>query len=480
MLLLKIFLKRRGNFMKNIKISLIAVITATSFSSLGATPLEEAIKDVDVSGNLRYRYDSFVPNFKDGTDGLGNPATLYESDLSGSQRHEFRALLTTSVSLGDGFKAVGTLNYNPDGETDGGFYGGAQTKLPIYLEEAYLRYDSNPIFATSILLGRQRLGTIWTDNDSLSGSVGMKAQLINKALPGVTLTAFAVDSVNDDGDFIGAEFGKNGDSPSYDEVTDTYQNAFTGKYPTMKDAIFAQNLYGAAVLLDYGESVGLAGQAWFGYVNDRMAMYAVDLGYTLDFKDTGSLSVQAQYLANNRLSYLKSAEFIGAAGGEMAGGALYTIATGVEFLGFDASVGYTAYGKKDKFSVNVLEDMGDIITAGEEIQNTSGSSLHGDIGANQFVFGGLGYTIADLVRVGVDYAWGQTKRDGVTVGTESKNIKDKKQEIVGRLEYKHSDNLAFSGFYSYLTHKSDEFTDSNGDKQTQKQNSIRFEARYDF
>lgn len=470
MLLLKIFLKRRGNFMKNIKISLIAVITTTSFSSLGATPLEEAIKDVDVSGSLRYRYDSFVPNFKDGENG-----TLYESDLSGSQRHEFRALLTTSVSLGDGFKAVGTLNYNPDGETDGGFYGGAQTKLPIYLEEAYLRYDSNPIFATSILLGRQRLGTIWTDNDSLSGSVGMKAQLINKALPGVTLTAFAVDSVNDDGDFIGAEFGKNGDSPDYNEATDTYQNAFTGKYPTMKDAIFAQNLYGAAVLLDYGESVGLTGQAWFGYVNDRMAMYAVDLGYTLDFKDAGSLSVQAQYLANNRLSYLKSAEFTGAAGGEMAGGALYTIATGVEFLGFDASVGYTAYGKKDKFSVNVLEDMGDIITAGEEIQNTSGSSLHGDIGANQFVFGGLGYTIADLVRVGVDYAWGQTKR----VGAESKDIKDKKQEIVGRLEYKHSDNLAFSGFYSYLTHKSDEFT-ANGDKQTQKQNSIRFEARYDF
>ena len=440
--------------MKNIKISLIAVITATSFSSLGATPLEEAIKDVDVSGSLRYRYDSFVPNFKDGESG-----TLYESDLSGSQRHEFRALLTTSVSLGDGFKAVGTLNYNPDGETDGGFYGGAQTKLPIYLEEAYLRYDSNPIFATSILLGRQRLGTIWTDNDSLSGSVGMKAQLINKALPGVTLTAFAVDSVNDDGDFIGAN------------------TAFSaGKYPTMKDAIFAQNLYGAAVLLDYGESVGLTGQAWFGYVNDRMAMYAVDLGYTLDFKDAGSLSVQAQYLANNRLSYLKSAEFTGAAGSEMAGGALYTISTCGEFLGFDASVGYTAYGKKDKFSVNVLEDMGDIITAGEEIQNTSGSSLHGDIGANQFVFGGLGYTIADLVRVGVDYAWGQTKR----VGAESKDIKDKKQEIVGRLEYKHSDNLAFSGFYSYLTHKSDEFTDSKGDKQTQKQNSIRFEARYDF
>ena len=448
--------------MRNIKISLIAAIAAGSFSTLNATPLEEAIKDVEIGGSFRYRYDSFVPNFKEGANG----DTVYDSDLSGSQRHEIKASLTTKVSVGDGFKIVGTLSYNPDGETDGGFEGGALTKLPLYLEEAYLQYDSNPVFATSILLGRQKLNTIWTDNDNLQGSAGMKAQLINTAISGVTLTAFAVDSVNDDGDFVGAETGG---------TAGTNSDQFTANYATLKDAIFAQNLYGAAVLLDYGESVGVTGQAWFGYINDRMAMYAVDLGYTLNFGDAGSWSIAAQYLGNNRLSYLKSAEFVGALESEMAGGALYTINTGVEFFGFDANVGYTAYGKKDKFSVNVLEDMGDIITAGEEIQNTAGSSLHGDTGANQFIFGGIGYTIADLVRVGVDYVWGQTK----LVGTNG-DIKDKKQEIVGRLEYAHSDKLAFSAFYSYITHKSDSFTDTNGDKQTQKQNNIRFEARYDF
>ena len=448
--------------MRNIKISLIAAIAAGSFSTLNATPLEEAIKDVEIGGSFRYRYDSFVPNFKEDANG----GTVYDSDLSGSQRHEIKASLTTKVSVGDGFKIVGTLSYNPDGDTDGGFEGGALTKLPLYLEEAYLQYDSNPVFATSILLGRQRLNTIWTDNDNLQGSAGMKAQLINTAISGVTLTAFAVDSVNDDGDFVGAETGGTAGANS---------DQFTANYATLKDAIFAQNLYGAAVLLDYGESVGVTGQAWFGYINDRMAMYAVDLGYTLNFGDAGSWSIAAQYLGNNRLSYLKSAEFVAAAPAEMAGGALYTINTGVEFFGFDANVGYTAYGKKDKYSVNVLEDMGDIITAGEEIQNTAGSSLHGDTGANQFIFGGVGYTIADLVRVGVDYVWGQTK----LVGTNG-DIKDKKQEIVGRLEYAHSDKLAFSAFYSYITHKSDEFVDANGDKQTQKQNNIRFEARYDF
>lgn len=437
--------------MKNIKISLIAAIAAGSFGALNATPLEEAIKDVDVSGSFRYRYDSFIVT----------PAGGGDKDYSDAQLHKFKAQLTTSVSAGDGFKFVGTLNYNPDEEGDGGFNALARTKLPIYLEEAYLRYDSSDIYATSILLGRQRLNTIWTDNDNLQGSVGMKAQLINKALSGVTLTAFAVDSVNDDGDFVGAETFGTGH-------TEENPVNFQGSYATLKDAVFAQNLYGAAVLLDYGESVGVTGQAWFGYVNDRIAMYAADLGYTLSFGDAGSWSLQAQYLGNNPVSYLKSNEFKNAGAGEFGNGSLYTIATGVELFGFDASVGYTAYGKKDKLTLNVLEDMGDIITAGEEIQNLSGASLHGDTGRNQIVFGSLGYTIMDLVRVGADYAWGQTK-----IADTNGDIKNTNQEIVGRLEYTHSDKLVFSGFYSFVTQKP-----KGG--ETEKQNNIRFEARYDF
>lgn len=429
--------------MKNIKISLIAAIAAGSFGALNATPLEEAIKDVDVSGSFRYRYDSFIEK----SGGV--------RDYSDAQLHKFKAQLTTSVSAGDGFKFVGTLNYNPDEDGDGGFGTLTQTRLPLYLEEAYLRYDSKDTYATSILLGRQRLNTIWTDNDNLGGSVGMKAQLINKALSGVTLTAFAVDSVNDDGDFAGTETSLTGVS-----------------YSTLKDAIFAQNLYGAAVLLDYGESVGVTGQAWFGYVNDRMAMYAVDLGYTLTLGDAGSWSVQAQYLGNNPVSYLKSDEFKTAAAtasvGEFGSGSLYTIATGVELFGFDASVGYTAYGKKDKLTLNVLEDMGNIITAGEEIQNLNGASLHGDTGKNQIIFAGLGYTIMDLVRVGADYAWGQSK-----IAETDGDLKKTNQEIVGRLEYTHSDKLVFSGFYSFVTQKP-----KGG--ETLKQNNIRFEARYDF
>lgn len=434
--------------MKSVKISLITAIVSSL--TLNATPLEEAIKDVDISGSLRYRYDTFIER--------------KSKDYSDAQLHKFNALLTASLNLGEGFKAVGTLHYNPDDEGDGGFNAGANTKLPIYLEEAYLRYDSDEIYATSILLGRQRLNTIWTDNDNLGASVGMKAQLINQALTGVTLTAFAIDSVNDDGDFAGANLG----SGFAEFDADTSNSFITGKYDTLKDSLFSQNIYGAAVILDYAESAGVAAQAWFGYINDRMSMYAFDLAYNLNFADSGSWNLQAQYLGNKALSYLKSDEFQAASGG-FSNASLYTIATGVEFLGFDASVGYTSYGKKDKFSINVLEDMGDIITAGEEIQNLEGVSLHGSKGKNQIVFASAGYLINDLVRLGVDYAWGTTKMSA----DENGNTKKTNQEIVGRLEYHHSDKLTFSGFYSYLTQKP-EF------EETKKQDNIRFEARYDF
>lgn len=434
--------------MKSVKISLITAIVSSL--TLNATPLEEAIKDVDISGSLRYRYDTFIEK--------------KSKDYSDAQLHKFNAQLSTSVNLGEGFKAVGTLHYNPDDEGDGGFNAGANTKLPIYLEEAYLRYDSDEIYATSILLGRQRLNTIWTDNDNLGASVGMKAQLINQALTGVTLTAFAIDSVNDDGDFAGANLGS-----KFAEFDATASNSFiTGKYDTLKDSLFSQNIYGAAVILDYAESAGVAAQAWFGYINDRMSMYAFDLAYNLNFADSGSWNLQAQYLGNKALAYLKSSEFQAASDG-FSNASLYTIATGVEFLGFDASVGYTSYGKKDKFSINVLEDMGDIITAGEEIQNLEGVSLHGSKGKNQIVFASAGYLINDLVRLGVDYAWGTTKMSA----DENGNTKKTNQEIVGRLEYHHSDKLTFSGFYSYLTQKPEA-------GEVKKQDNIRFEARYDF
>lgn len=486
--------------MSKFKLSLAVAVAATSFSALDAKPLEEAIRGVDISGSVRYRYDTFrqnewqtadYPQYKTAD---GQPFKLKQRTGDPTQQHEFRANLSTKIHIGDGFSIVGTLDYNTDGEVDNGYNVGeyAKTKLPIYLREAYVRYDSRPEFATAITLGRQQLNTIWTDNDNIGGSAGMKAQLINTALPGATLTAFAVDSVDDDGDFVGTELGANMEDFDYDNSGNLTNPFVAGKYDSLKDAIFSTNIYGAAAIFDYSESSGVTGSVWFGYAQDRLSLYAVDLGYSLGLGEDGSWNLQGQYLGSSPVSYLRSnKEFQDALGGEMASGNLYTITTGIEIVGLDASVGYSHYGRKNRLTVNVLEDMGDIITAGEEIQNLPGMSLHGDIGRNHIVFGSLGYTIMDKFRIGADYAWALSKVVGGTGGDlrddfgdnnvvddygNDRVIKYINQEVVGRLEYAFSDDLNFSAFYSYVTQKPMGY----GGSTRIEQNNIRFEARYDF
>ncbi|NDJ26505.1 major outer membrane protein [Campylobacter sp. MIT 19-121] len=423
---------------KKITLSLAGFVALSSFASLNAISLEEAIKNVDFTGTLRYRYDTFREKGA--------------AEQLDSQLHKMRAQLGAAANIGDGFKVVGMLDYNYDGEAnDGGYGAGSSTKTnqPFYLREAYLQYDAAD-YGTSIMLGRQSLNTIWTDND-IDGSVGMMGKIINQSLEGVTLAAFAVDSVNDDGDFVGVDVPVSGNATFSD----------------LKDAIFAQNLYGAAAIIDYSEQAGVAGQLWVGYVPNRTTLYAVDASYTLAFNDELSWGLQAQYLGNSTEDFLKNRN--------IEGGSLYTIAGTLEGYGFDGTLGYTAYGKDDATTFNVLEDMGDIITAGEEIQNANGSSLHGSLGKNQFVFASAGYTFNDIVRIGADYVFGGTK---VKENISDRSGAGKKQEIVGRVDYNYSEKLVFSGFYSYITQKSDFL--SNRGYDDPKQNNIRFQAEYKF
>lgn len=434
--------------MKAYKLSLAAALVAGSFGLAQAVSLEEAVRGVDTSGSFRYRYDSFHEK---------------NTPYDGVQNHQFDAQLSLGIGVGDGFKVFGTLNY--EANLNDGFSGteNANTKQAIWLKEAYLQYK-NADFATTINLGRQNLNTIWTDNDNLGASAGMKAQLINESINGLTLTAFAVDSVNEDGDFIGG----------WEPYTDTRGSGNIFGYTSVSQALFGQNIYGAAALFDYTESAGVSAQLWYSYLTNRASLYMVGLAYELGFGESGKWGLEAQYLGNSPVSYLKGAEFETALGNKIKGGNLFVINASIEVAGFDANVGYSHYGKKDAFTFNVLEDMGDIITGGEEIQNAPGLSLHGDMGVNNLVFGGLGYTILDTVRVGVDYAWAKTRvNDHVEI-----NDKRTTQEVVGRVEYPFSDKLVFSAFYSYVNQKVEAVGTTTAEDV--KQNNIRFEARYDF
>ncbi|EHG4016870.1 major outer membrane protein [Campylobacter coli] len=416
--------------MKLVKLSLVAALAAGAFSAANATPLEEAIKDIDVSGVLRYRYET-SNEWSD----INGVAQNEGSGISGKQDHKYRAQLNFSGAIADNFKAFVQLDYNAK---DGGYGANngsttrsyeADNSSTLNVRQLYLTYTDENV-ATSVILGKQQLNTIWTDN-AIDGLVGTGIKVVNNSIDGLTLAAFAVDSYNSDEQ--GGELGK---------VLN-----------------FDENLYGAAAIGSYEVFNGqLNPQLWLAYMTDNAFFYAVDAAYNTTIFDGVNWTLEGAYLGNSLDNERKD---LGNGNGNF-----FALNGSIEVNGWDATLGGLYYGKKDKATVTVIEDQGNLgsLLAGEEIFYTDGSKLNGDTGRNIFGFVKAGYTFNETVRVGADFVYGGTK-------TENRSGGDK-LEAVARVDYKYSPKLNFSAFYSYV----------NVDKDTGSthHDAVRLQALYKF
>lgn len=417
--------------MKLVKLSLVAALAAGAFSVANATPLEEAIKDIDVSGVLRYRYET-GNEWSD----INGVAQNEGGSISGKQDHKYRAQLNFSGAIADNFKAFVQLDYSAK---DGG-YGtnnssttrayAADNSSTLNVRQLYLTYTDENV-ATSVILGKQQLNTIWTDN-AIDGLVGTGVKVVNNSIDGLTLAAFAVDSYNSDEQ--GGELGT------------TVLN-------------FSENLYGAAAIGSYEVFNGqLNPQLWLAYMTDNAFFYALDAAYNTTIFDGVNWTLEGAYLGNSLDNERKD---LGNGNGNF-----FALNGSIEVNGWDATLGGLYYGKKDKATVTVIEDQGNLgsLLAGEEIFYTKGSNLNGDTGRNIFGFVKAGYTFNETVRLGADFVYGGTK-------TEAGNGGDK-LEAVARVDYKYSPKLNFSAFYSYV----------NVDKDTDSthRDAVRLQALYKF
>ncbi|HAN0713057.1 TPA: major outer membrane protein [Campylobacter coli] len=432
--------------MKLVKLSLVAALAAGAFSVANATPLEEAIKDIDVSGVLRYRYET-SNEWSD----INGVAQNEGSGISGKQDHKYRAQLNFSGAIADNFKAFVQLDYNAK---DGGYGANngsttrsyaADNSSTLNVRQLYLTYTDENV-ATSVILGKQQLNTIWTDN-AIDGLVGTGVKVVNNSIDGLTLAAFAIDSVNTDEQGDGVFF-KNGN------LTDAGDNS-----PYLD---WSQNIYGAAAIGSYEVFNGqLNPQLWLAYMTDNAFLYALDVAYNTTIFDGVNWTLEGAYLGNSLDNTLDDHYADGGANGNFFG-----LRGSVEVNGWDATLGGLYYGKKDKVTVTVLEDQGNIgsLLAGEEIFYTNGSQLHGSQGRNIFGYVKAGYTFNETVRVGADFVYGGTK-------TENRSGGDK-LEAVARVDYKYSPKLNFSAFYSYV----------NVDKDTDSthHDAVRLQALYKF
>ncbi|ENO0183728.1 major outer membrane protein [Campylobacter jejuni] len=419
--------------MKLVKLSLVAALAAGAFSAANATPLEEAIKDVDVSGVLRYRYDTgnFDKNF------------VNNSNLNNNkQDHKYRAQVNFSAAIADNFKAFIQFDYNAvDGGT--GVNNVKNAEKGLFVRQLYLTYTNEDV-ATSVIAGKQQLNLIWTDN-AIDGLVGTGVKVVNNSIDGLTLAAFAADS------FMAAEQGADFSTTS-------------NQAPFKVDSV--GNLYGAAAVGSYDLAGGQFNpQLWLAYWDQVAFFYAVDAAYSTTIFDGINWTLEGAYLGNSLDSELDDKTH--------ANGNLFALKGSIEVNGWDASLGGLYYGDKEKASTVVIEDQGNLgsLLAGEEIFYTTGSRLNGDTGRNIFGYVTGGYTFNETVRVGADFVYGGTKTEAAANHLGG----GKKLEAVARVDYKYSPKLNFSAFYSYVNLDQGVNTNESADHST-----VRLQALYKF
>ncbi|EEY3071909.1 group 2 major outer membrane porin protein PorA, partial [Campylobacter jejuni] len=382
--------------MKLVKLSLVAALAAGAFSAANATPLEEAIKDIDVSGVLRYRYESSNP--------WSN--ANFGSGISGKQDHKYRAQVNFSGAISDNFKAFVQFDYNSQ---DGG-YGTdsiSNTSDTLTVRQLYLTYTNEDV-ATSVIAGKQQLNTIWTDN-GIDGLVGTGVKVVNNSIDGLTLAAFAMDSFNEASDTTVTITQDNNQ-----KITGVQFNRGNPKGDSdVSGALdWSKNIYGAAAIGSYDIAGGQFNpQLWLAYMSDNAFLYALDAAYSTTIFDGINWTIEGAYLGNSVDNKLKDRL-------DAANGNFFALRGTVEVNGWDASLGGLYYGKKDKVTLTTIEDQGNLgsLLAGEEIFYTNGSNLNGDIGRNIFGYVTAGYTFNETVRVGADFVYGGTKTNIIGQG----------------------------------------------------------------
>ena len=472
--------------MKFLKLSLAASVALGALSTASfAQPLEDAIKGIDVSGYLRYRYNDdrySNSNFRKGSVDRSNATHRWKAVA------DFKAPVADNVAFNLGVLYNNESNNVNHGNTFPGLGSGEGSgkdgSFGVSTFNAVITPDST---ATTVIIGKQRLATPVTNAGDDDRGTGILA--LNSDLEGFTFAAGAFDSWSID-DL---------------ELTRGYASGNNDGGSVTKPLYALAGIYG--VDTDYGH---FGAQLWGFYIQDAVdALGVLDLGWNnatfnagikyaiakLDNSDSSLLGHTA--LNNVVLVGTKNHANIS------EGNDLFVINLGANFaqeydVPLDAKIGYVT-NFKDGTAVT-LNDDGNIFTdtwAGAIWwQNAATGISTSALGMNNGVHGfgteqdisvfyaAVGYTMVDnRLRIGLDYVWGNNDVTyaNKTIGTGTKRDIDF-QEITPRISWKHNKNLTISGFYAYLMtdapdKKQADYVANGSDEDRQR---VRVEVRYNF
>lgn len=501
--------------MKFLKLSLAASVALGALSTASfAQPLEEAIKGIDVSGYLRYRYnDDRYDN--------GN------GDVSGSSaNHQWRAVadfktpVVNNIALNFGVwyntnqnvnhgKGTNASSYDTNGAPvatpgggwmypqipAGGFTGnglGAGSDGNFGVREFYATITPDST-ATTIKIGKQLLDTPVTN--AYDGDRGTGILALNSDIPNLTLAAAAFDSWSINEVTITNEYEIGQDAMGQPIMGVSYDDA--SGLSVDKPLYALAGIYG--VDTNYGR---FGGQLWGFYIDD-----AVDALVFGELSWQGSLlraKLQYTYAAlnNDNDSVFTTLYGAGTANGKKANisesNDLGVIEVGADFrndfqLPLNITLGYIT-NFADGTAVS-LEDEGSNVSRKGKIwwQNagtgisTSALRYYGvqGFGTEQEInvfYAGVDYSFLDeRLNVGLEFAWGENDiSSGNNNANNPRGIKKVEfTEITPTISWKHSKQLTLSAFYAFLNNSYD-MVAPGASMDDQDRNRFRVEAKYSF
>jgi len=409
--------------MKLTKVSLAALVALGAFSSVAsATPLEEAIKNVDLSGFARYRYtNDFIKN--------SNQNNTVKNSGAG---HAFRMQTAFKAAIDDNF--FGVLNLRYDLTDDSGDKNAAGTDktyttgtFGVY--EMYLGYKAGN---TTITAGKQLLGTFFDDKDV----AGTGLKVINTDVPGLTLAAAAFDAVQSDGTELDGPFLKTLTGSISDAPGNIYYLGAAGSYDPVS--------FKAAI----------------ANVQEVATLYGADAGVSFNVTDDVNLNLKGQFVHND--SDHK----------DVADANFWAVQAGTKLFGAKLNAGYLDFDAKNKdnnkISFVTLDANGELINPAKILNGvmSGGKQYYNNIkGNNDYWFVTTGY---DIDKFGFGAGYTQGKGYSWALGKE----RAKRNEWSLDASYKYSKKLTFLTWYAAAKDKKD--------GASYKQDRIRFEAKYSF
>lgn len=452
------------------KISLVAAVAVAGFSTANAQPLEEAIKNVDVSGSVVYRYDNSHNEASGGTTTRGDGDSginKYKIGLNLSSKVNDYVKFNSRFIVGSpddaGFASLGsgrnnTTNANPAQNTNRGSDGQAD----VSLSNAYFGLTAIP--NTVVNIGKQGLATPYTVATDINGNEQTGTGILALSTFGpITAGAGYFNNTNLD-QSIEINLQKRLGSAS--QLT----NGNTGATDVLDGG---SDMYVATVQGDL-DFVKL--EAWYAGLQETFNSYTLAATSTLDLAENAKIGLEARYVnlklkqdAANELHRVTTITTANPFGNTVTDGEtkndMFRLAVDGKFSIVNARLAYTKTGKN-----------GGLTALDQDAKNTSlgwAITSNGAVDADYFQ-AALGADILDNLNFTLNY--GNIKAKDSTKTLALATLENyKAQEVYGQLTYKMSKNL--TTYLRYGTY--DQKVESSGVKQTDNTRG-RIQVAYTF